>query len=359
MIPYWVLFFMAAWQAIARMRPIYAPTTRNNDMLIWVSFGVVLTAMIGLRYEVGGDWYTYLEHVERTVGQSIDNILKAGDPAYGVLNWIGANIGGGIYFVNVVSAIVFTAGLIVFCRAQPRPWLALTVSIPYLIVVVAMGYTRQAVAIGLAMLAIVAVLRGRFVSFVGWIVCAALFHKTAVILISLAVFSARKNRFVVAAGVVAIGGLLYVLLLQEAISDLQYGYLDREYSSSGAEIRVAMNVVPGLLFLALGRRFRLDARVQQFWLWMSVGAVLFVPLLIFSPSSTAVDRLALYWIPLQLFVLPRLPDALGAFGARNPSLTFSVVTYSALVLFVWLFFASHAYLWVPYQFYPLVYIFGY
>jgi hypothetical protein len=56
-----------------------------------------------------------------------------------------------------------------FCRTQPRPWLALTLAFPYLVVVVAMGYTRQGVAIGLEMLALLALERDRLLPFLGWI----------------------------------------------------------------------------------------------------------------------------------------------------------------------------------------------
>ena len=85
---------------------------------------------------------------------------------------------------------------------------------------------------------------------------------------------------------------------------------------------------------------------------MAWGALAFVLLLVISPSSTAVDRVALYWIPLQLFVWARVPDALGHPGAANAGLVYAVVGYSATVHFVWLFFAENANSWLPYQFYP-------
>ena len=87
---------------------------------------------------------------------------------------------------------------------------------------------------------------------------------------------------------------------------------------------------------------------------MAWGALLFVMLLKLSPSSTAVDRVALYWIPLQLFVLSRLPDALGLPNAANSFWVFVVVVYSAAVLLVWLVFGTFSYAWLPYQFYPWV-----
>jgi apolipoprotein N-acyltransferase len=79
-------------------------------------------------------------------------------------------------------------------------------------------------------------------------------------------------------------------------------------------------------------------------------------LLAVSPSSTADDRVALYLIPLQLFVLSRLPDVM----MRDQALAsvFLVVLCSALIQFVWLNFAVHAEYWVPYRFYPLELLFS-
>ena len=89
---------------------------------------------------------------------------------------------------------------------------------------------------------------------------------------------------------------------------------------------------------------------------MAWGALAFVILLYISPSSTAVDRIALYWIPLQLFVWSRLPDALGRPGEANSGLVYAVVSYSTAVHFVWLSFAVHSVYWLPYQFYPWVWL---
>jgi hypothetical protein len=65
---------------------------------------------------------------------------------------------------------------------------------------------------------------------------------------------------------------------------------------------------------------------------------------------------ALYWIPLQLFVLSRLPDALGRREGKNAFWVGVLVAYSAAVMVVWLFFAKTAFAWLPYQFYPWVWL---
>ena len=66
------------------------------------------------------------------------------------------------------------------------------------------------------------------------------------------------------------------------------------------------------------------------------------------PSTTVIDRLSLYLIPLQLAVLPRL-----AFLVKQRNFgRFLVGCYAALVMFVWLNFAVHAKFWLPYRIQP-------
>ncbi len=353
MLTYWFLFALLAWMALTHLRPLTTTSMQRTKWgLAWIGIFALLVTLIGFRHEVGGDWFTYLNHVETLQNEPLSEFWLHGDPAYSLLNWVAANVFGGIYLTNTVSAILFGWGLVYFCKSQPRPWLVLVVAMPYLITVVAMGYTRQGVAIGLAMLAMVALFEGSIWRFIGWIALAGLFHKSAIVLIPMAVFGDTRRLWITTLGVAVTGILLFLLLLQEAMEGLVSNYIEAEYQSAGAGIRIAMNAVPAALFLWFRKRFALPDKVRRFWTWMAISALGFVVLLLISPSSTAVDRVALYWIPLQLFVWGRLPDALGLPGRKNPIWVCLVVLYSALVLFVWLFFAEHSSAWLPYRFYP-------
>ncbi|MDO8334792.1 MAG: EpsG family protein [Nitrosomonas sp.] len=315
----------------------------------WYAIFGLLVLMIGLRHEVGGDWGSYVRHIDAVTNMPLQEALSHGDPGYSLLNWLAAETGLGIYFTNTVCALLFTWGLVVFCRAQPRPWLALVVAVPYLVTVVAMGYTRQGTALGLAMLGLVALSDRKTLRFVVFVVLAATFHKSAVILMPLAILAGTKRKIWTAFWIGLSSLLFYRLMLEDSVDALTVNYIEAQYDSSGAAIRVAMNAVPAILFLFYRRHFVITQSERVFWSWMSLGALGFVVLLMISPSSTAVDRVALYWIPLQLFVLSRLPNAIGNLNDLNSLLVSGVVAYSALVLFVWLVFATHATYWLPYN----------
>ena len=357
--PYWLLFLVPTFFAVSRLRPMpYTAVSAQQDRWpdVWRVIYIVLVLMIGLRHEVGGDWITYIEMLDSYTDTTTAGESGFQDPAFILFNKLATWSGTGVYFLNLLSAIFFSWGLVVFCRAQPRPWLALVVAVPYLITVVAIGYTRQGVAIGIAMVAMVALGQGNTLRFFLWIALAALFHKSAIILIPMAILASTKRRVYTLLWVAVAGFILFALLLQEAASFLIYGYIESQYQSSGAAIRIAMNALPGVLFLLFRKRFQLSPEQRSFWTWMAWSALLLVVLLIASPSSTAVDRVALYWIPVQLFVLSRLPNALGQRDGKNAVWVYAVVAYSAAVHFVWLVYADTAFAWLPYQFYPWVWL---
>lgn len=358
--PYWLLFVLPAYLALDRLKPISKSGyvgRMDRWPFMWKFIFVFFVLIIGLRHEVGGDWGTYLEMLDSYAGSTLD-LEEHGfqDPAFILLNQLAVKTGLGIYLLNLLSAFLFCWGLIVFCRAQPRSWLALAVAVPYLITVVAMGYTRQGVAIGIAMVAMTALGQGSIFRFVLWIALAATFHKSAIILLPMAVLANSKRRIFTLLWVGITSVILFALMVQEALSFLMGGYIEGAMQSSGAGIRIGMNALPAALFLLFRERFQLSVEQRSFWTWMAWSALLLVVLLTVSPSSTAVDRLALYWIPLQLFVFSRLPDALGRYGSKNLLLVMAVVAYSAVVHFVWLFYADTAFAWLPYQFYPWVWL---
>lgn len=343
--PYWLMFCIPAWTVL---QPGRLPERQVRWM--WVVIGTLFAIMMGLRHEVGGDWDHYLSQFLDIQGMSLGDAVGRWDPGYSVLNWLVGRIGGDIYAVNLVCAAVMMWGTVVFCRSQPNPWLALLVAVPYMLIVVGMGYTRQAVALGFALLGLSALGAGRVRVFVAWVVVGALFHKSAVLLLPIAALAASRNRIMTGLLVGLVTALTYYLLLADSVDALWVDYVEVDYQSQGGAIRVAMNVVPAVLLIVFRRRLVPDHQERKLWLWMAAFALVCVPLV--SLASTAVDRVALYLIPLQLFVFPRLLRLAGSAGGRT-LLVLGIVVYYAAVQFVWLNFAATAFAWVPYQFMPL------
>lgn len=343
--PYWLLFLVPAWGALAPGR------LRARQLgWVWLCVAVFFALAIGFRHEVGADWFSYLWQFQDVATLSFAEAAAVPDPGYSVLNWSVARLGGSIYWVNFVCAAVLMWGTVVFCRRQPNPWLALLVAVPYLLVVVGMGYTRQAVALGFALLGLAALGDARTRAFVIWVVIGALFHKSAVLLLPIAALAASRNRWLTGALVLVVTALMYYLLLVDHVEALWISYVEQGMQSQGGVIRVAMNAVPALLLIVFRKKLVPDATERRLWLWIALLALACIPLV--PLASAAIDRVALYLIPLQLFVFVRLPR-LATTSELRTTLVLAIVGYYAAVQYVWLHYAVHAPSWVPYQFMPL------
>ncbi|HKL69579.1 EpsG family protein [Salibaculum sp.] len=352
MIPYWTLFLVPALIAMSSppTRRVRRDGTRFNRFDgAWLLVIIALTLMIGLRYRVGGDWGAYFTYLDEARSMSLAETIFQDDPGYRLLNELGLLTGLNMVLVNAVSGLLFTVGLVAFCRSMPRPWLAFTVAVPYLVVVVSMGYTRQSVAIGLVMLGLVALGRQRAMSFIFWTLIAALFHKSAIILLPTVALTATRNRWLIILLVGIIGSIGYQVVLADSTARLVENYIGANLVSTGALIRLTMNVVPALLFLYYRKRLRIAPAEYKVWrLFALISVGLFVGYFT-TGASTALDRIALYMIPLQLFAFSHLPDLMGRYNRMNQSIVLMVLAYSALILFVWLFFGNFSRAWLPYR----------
>ena len=314
--------------------------------------GLYIAIMIGFRYHVGGDWGSYEEIFRWSASLKLVDTLTLGDPAYTLLNWIANWLEYDVWFVNFVCGAIFSWGLIRFARRQANPWLAIVVAIPYLVIVVAMGYSRQGVAIGIIMAGLAVLDRTTIVRFAFYIFFAAAFHKSAIVVLPLVALSAVRHRLVMIGLLAMLAILLYYFFVQASFDRMVVNYVEAEYSSQGAGIRVAMNLLPAAIFLFYAKRFGFAEQQEKLWRNFSIAAFVSLLLLFYLESSTAVDRLALYLIPLQLVVLSGVPTAFGNKGRPNGQYVALVIAYSAMIQFVWLNYAAHAGDWLPYTFFP-------
>jgi hypothetical protein len=358
MLPYWFLFLIPAVLAMlesgrVRMQP-GGLLEKVSIPLTWKVTFVALTLMVGWREQVGGDWFNYLRSYDDAfVGRQFVQ-WWSNDPGYRLLEWLALKFHWGIYGVNLLSGAFFAYGLVFFCRHMPRPWLALAVAVPYMVIITGMGYSRQGVALGCLMAGLAGLGRGRIFAFVMWTVLAATFHKSAVLILPLAALMVRQSRIITLFCVAVITGASYQIFLEESVASLQKNYLEAEYQSEGALIRLSMNAFPAALLIWKYRSFAAIMPQIRLWTWFALASLVLMGAFFVSPSSTAIDRIGLYLLPLQLVVFSYLPEAMGRQdGIKNNFWVGLIVTYYAIVEFVWLNYAIHAFAWFPYRWYPL------
>jgi hypothetical protein len=355
---YWIILTIPALVALSTTK-----VHRQVSTLAWFFLRIFFVLIIGLRFEVGIDWPNLI-HEFKNISTLI--AFNKGGLGYGTISWIIVNLGGEIYILHLIVGIIFMSGLIAFCRRQPNPWLALVVAIPILVIIIGMNYNRQAIAIGFIFFALISLMDGKIGRFVFFVFLGGFFHPTAVIFIILGVVSGQSDllrnksnavtkalkRIWTVAWIVAIGLVLYFFILKTFLAILLGYYFGVKMGSDGALPRVLMNVVPAVVFLLFHKRLQLTIIERRIWFWMalaSIGCLVALPLL---PSTSAVDRIAMYLIPIQLVVYSRLPLLFTPGFSMQTVKTFIIIGY-VLVQFVYFNYGAHAWGWLPYKFYPL------
>nr|WP_319536030.1 EpsG family protein [uncultured Vibrio sp.] len=359
MILYIVIYFI-----LASLSLLYNDRSYKNEEILlskisinWYFLLILFTIIIGFRHEIGPDWIAYVGYFERASHFSFFDVFINKDPGYQLLNYISNILGFGIYGVNLACGFIFSLGLIVFCLKQERPYLALTVSFPYLFLVVGMGYTRQAVAIGFVMMAITALQNSKIYLSILLVVFSVTVHKSAVLIIPLIFLVIDSNKYIKYLAGVVITFSSYILFLDDHVDDLVYIYVESErYSSNGTLMRLLMSLIPSCIFLIFRDRLNLPLHIKKLWTLVSCGSFLLTIIFFISNLSTAIDRVALYLIPIQLVVFSSLPEAFTSMTRYRVILILSVIIYYFLILVLWFGLSSHATSWTPYVFYPFWYL---
>lgn len=352
MLMYWILFLLPAFFALQYpfqfRENIHIQTDFN---LLWKLMFCFLVLVIGYRYQVGGDWLNYMGHLYSLKNLSFNDLKLDHEPAYMILTWLG-NIWGGTYLFNCVGGFLFTYGLLKFCLTLRRPWLALTIAIPYMVIVVGMGYSRQAVSLGTFMLGLNALEQQKTFRYLAWILLGYLFHHTSILLVPFILWfrpqSTRGENLLLC---LILLPLIYIIY-QYGVQNYTQSYLVAKYNSAGALTRIVLNCIPGFMYLLLKEKFVFLSKNQHnICKFLSYASVGFLVLYFVSPSSTALDRFALYFQPLQLLVWSNIPDVCGKSAASNRILVVLIILFYAFVEFIWLFFSHNSGTWLPYRFY--------
>ena len=105
-----------------------------------------------------------------------------------------------------------------------------------------------------------------------------------------------------------LGVIGFYLFLDSYIDQLYQNYILAESNSAGAFIRLLMNFFPAVIFLILRKSMNLPEIEYGLYTWMSWASVALFILFFLTNASTALDRVALYMIPLQLAVFSRIPS---------------------------------------------------
>ena len=320
----------------------------NHNGVVPVLIAAFLTLFIGYRYQVGVDWNTYEIIFLDISRMPLFEAISYGDSGYSLINWVVSRLGGQVWHANLICAAIFSYGFLRFCTVLPRPGLAAVVAVPTLIVVTAMGYTRQATAIGCVMLAFVHFRGTLGWRWLAWLTLSVLFHRSALFVFPLFVIAGSKRRGLnVIAGAVLAAILLSTVVLDNLEPVLTL-YSAGDIESSGALARIAIGFIVGILYFVVGDKELFEQR-QILIRNMAIAMLALLPFYFIIPSTTVLDRVGILLLPFQCAILSGLAASFTDKPIAEGLITIAIVTAFAIIFLVWLMLATFSSYWVPYE----------
>jgi hypothetical protein len=325
-------------------------TDKNTAHFSKIVFLLLVIFFIGSRYNIGGDWTQYNEYFNASAESNLLELLNKKGPSYAVLNYIVSAIGGNIILVNFISASVFIYGFYKFCNNIPNYWDAYLISVPYILIVVVMGYTRQSIALGLVFLALSFYKNRSLLKYVVAVLIGATFHVACLIMLPFSYFFVKNERpRVNLLKKMLIAILFTILIIAVILFNYQYildHYISIGRDSTGAYFRLFIHFATFALFIVMRQKYKQNYDDYRLWMAIGISAFLLLPIIYFS--STIYDRLILYFLPFQVLIWSRLIYLSKIFFNRIIFRVFIYLSYFS-VLIIWLNYANNRGNWLPYQ----------
>ncbi len=352
-----MFFYFIIWFVIGFFS--FLDVKSSEAKFFYLIFIVFLFLVTGFRYQVGADWFNYIEVYDIFYNQNLKSSLLITDPGYGLLNYISQNLNiKEMWFINSLCAFFFYLCFYKVSIKFKNLWLSLLITFSVTILTVTMGYTRQSVAIGFSLLAFTYLLDKKLLLFILCTVCAFLFHKSAIVLFSLIPIVLYKNIltnkiiFYIYSIVVFI--ILTVLLYWSSLDGSNvYTVQGEAMSSTGTLFRWLIHLLPLTYFFFYGNILKRDNE-DNYLIYKYLTLLVFYILFLSFGFSTLADRFNLYLVIYDVFILGTLYSHLNNFDRKV--LLFLIFFFHSLVLFFWFNFGIWSVAWVPYQNYLSNYI---
>ena len=124
-------------------------------------------------------------------------------------------------------------------------------------------------------------------------------------------------------------------------------HVEKLLYAHGGRARVWLNVLPVLLYLLLSKnKLLFKEQGGGFWKYLSIATIICIPSVEFFSAAT--DRVNIYFAAIQIMFWPRIISMQHS-KFNKAFVAFGIFVLYSMVLFVWLNFARHRGVYVPYQ----------
>ena len=356
MLFYFLIFFTLT--LISLSSDYIIPTKKINDLLLYFII-IFFIFMVGFRDDVGGDWGRYKFYYDNELNPdnifNLKELFRGGhDAGYEFLQLVFLNLNLEFHFITLVIAFIYICAIANIAKKNDYQIFTFLIAFPFLIIVVGMGYHRQAAAFGFIIFALDQLNKNKSINFFILIFLAVLFHKSALIFIFFILINI-KHKIIIFLFFLTLSIFIYNYLYTD-ISRLFDLYLGKfqHLESGGADIRYIFNFIPAIIFLCYSDILSNNRVEKRIYIIKSVVILLFLPVLFYS--STTADRMLVYFSTIQLLVYPRINRI---FNDNKFSIVYTKYIHIFIIicyfvfLYTWFAYSSFKDIWIPYQFFYL------
>ena len=293
--------------------------SNKRQRKVFACFSILVPAIFaGLRYGIGTDYFVtyqpYFDYLTGTGGMQLYNREKL-DIAYYALNMIVIKIGGNfqmvLFFASVITFYAFRKAVLVYKNRLSIGWATFVFMLMYY--QASFNIIRQLMAATIILYAFHFLEEENLKKYIQWVIVAALFHKTAIVVLPFYFLSSMvtKRRYKILVLV------FYVIFFVMVFNFDRFAWVVNLIDSSGYYVnylrkvsvfRVSLGLlirtVPYILAVFLmWKRIRKDRVLKVYLSSFLLGSIL--RLIVYMTQFDA-DRIALYFLMPQVVFIPYL-----------------------------------------------------
>jgi hypothetical protein len=220
-------------------------------------------------------------------------------------------------------------------------------AMPILITVMSMGYVAQSVALAFLMLAYVQFIKEGVIFFIICILIGAMFHPSVIVflpMILLSFFNTKKLSIFILAGIL---GIIFYVFFDTILNKMIENYIDDKLESKGYLYRSLFNFISIFVFFIFINKKKLEKNYKILFYFFSISSSLLLLLYFAGLTSTGVDRMALYLIPIQILIINKFLNNYSVNSRKIVSFIFFIIYFTYML--VWFNFSNFSSYWMPYK----------
>ena len=369
MIYYYSLFLLLTVSNFTK----YTSVSKKNLKILNLIVFFITIIFTGFRYEIGADWNTYISLFNqfKDLGFPSIAIFQSSDPFYITLNIFSDRLNFSIIQVNFLISIIYFSAFYYLIEDQNFKMIALLSSFLFIVLILNMGYTRQALASAFIILFYHCFINKKIFLSILFFIFSVLSHKTSLVIYATLLITyiiSNKNFFkinyitIVTFTIVTTFFLIFFIIYKVDIIRLFDVYIFSVFEKQIPMMSVEQQTAsPGVIlkivyfFFFIGFFYFFRTKIifknynEKIVIYSSILIIVFIAPFI-GYFSSLVDRILVYYYITPVFIVLKIFD-LEFFKIKKNQIAaeFLIITFSFITLFFWLNFANHKQYWSKYS----------